>query len=106
MRAVSRITCISMPSKCACPRGSGPLLRSKDCPKLFLLSIMKSPVLSGKKPAEAINEKAVYSKPASKYTRPVGHNENSSPLSFTFGIRTNQASWKGGVNVLLIPSGL
>ena len=28
---------ISMPSKSACPRGSGPLLGSKDCPKLFLL---------------------------------------------------------------------
>ena len=31
--------------------------------------------LIGKKPAEAIKEKAVYSKPSSKYTRPVGHNE-------------------------------
>ena len=31
--------------------------------------------LMGKKPAEAIKEKAVYSKPSSKYTRPVGHNE-------------------------------
>ena len=28
---------ISMPSKCAYPRDSGPLLGSKDCPKLFLL---------------------------------------------------------------------
>ena len=28
---------ISMPSKCTCPRDSGPLLGSKDCPKLSLL---------------------------------------------------------------------
>ena len=31
--------------------------------------------LIGKKSTEAIKEKAVYSKPSSKYTRPVGHNE-------------------------------
>ena len=32
-------------------------------------------VVSGKKPAEAIKEKSVYSKPATPYSRPVGVNE-------------------------------
>jgi len=36
---------------------------------------MKSPDLSGKKPAEAIKEKAVYSKPSTPYLRPVRKNE-------------------------------
>ena len=34
-----------------------------------------------KHPAEAIKEKAVYSKPSSKYTRPVGYNKKKAPLS-------------------------
>ena len=32
--------------------------------------------LIGKKPAEAIKEKAVYSKPSTTYSRPIGQNEN------------------------------
>ena len=35
--------------------------------------------LIGKKPAEAIKEKAVYSKPSTHYLRPVGKNGKSSP---------------------------
>ena len=35
--------------------------------------------LIGKKPAEAIKEKAVYPKPSTKYTRPVGYNEKKIP---------------------------
>ena len=35
--------------------------------------------LTGKKPAEAIKEKSVYSKPATPYSRPVGVNEKKLP---------------------------
>ncbi|KAL9964114.1 hypothetical protein ACROYT_G027698 [Oculina patagonica] len=50
--------------------------------------------LTGKKPAAAIKEKAVSSKPSSKYTRPVGKKEKNSPLSLMCAISTNLVSWK------------
>ncbi|KAL9952239.1 hypothetical protein ACROYT_G039462 [Oculina patagonica] len=50
--------------------------------------------LTGKKPAAAIKEKAVSSKPSSKYTRPVGKKEKNSPLSLMCAFSTNLASWK------------
>ncbi|KAL9983856.1 hypothetical protein ACROYT_G006097 [Oculina patagonica] len=50
--------------------------------------------LTGKKPAAAIKEKAVSSKPSSKYTRPVGKKEKNSPLSLMCASSTNLASWK------------
>ncbi|KAL9979534.1 hypothetical protein ACROYT_G017210 [Oculina patagonica] len=48
--------------------------------------------LTGKKPAAAIKEKAVSSKPSSKYTRPVGKKEKKNPLSLMCAISTNLAS--------------
>ena len=48
--------------------------------------------LIAKKPADAIKEKSVYSKPSTKYTRPVGKMKKNSPHSSMFAIFTNQAS--------------
>ena len=42
--------------------------------------------LIGKKTAVAIKEKSVYSRPSTKYTRPVGKNEKSSPPKSMFAI--------------------
>ena len=61
--------------------------------------------LTGKKPAQAIKEKAVSSKPATLYMRPVGANEKKlPPLVNVRYLRA--ASWKGVGGVQPTPSGL
>lgn len=58
-----------------------------------------------KKPAEAITENSVYSKPATSYHRPVGVGGKSSPPLCTCVNSTNQTSGKATANVKMIPFG-
>jgi len=50
--------------------------------------------------------KAVSPKPATKYTRPVGLNEKSSPPSLMFGICVNEANLMAAADALQILFGL
>ena len=52
--------------------------------------------LIGKKPAEAINEKAVYSKPSTPYLRPVGKNEKKLPSGVSVRYLYQPGELEGG----------
>ena len=52
--------------------------------------------LIGKKPAEAINEKAVYSKPPTTYSRPVGLNEKKLPSRINVRYLYQSGKLEGG----------
>ena len=63
--------------------------------------------LTGKKPAIAIKDKAVYSKPSTPYSRPVGEcNKKYSPPLSLFVISTNLASLRAAQKEPQTPSGL
>ncbi|KAL9989504.1 hypothetical protein ACROYT_G004064, partial [Oculina patagonica] len=53
--------------------------------------------LTGKKPAAAIKEKAVSSKPSSKYTRPVGKKEKKLPSLVNVRFLYQPGELEGGV---------
>jgi len=61
------------------PEGQRSTAWVKRLPEIVSALTSEVTSLIGKKPAEAIKEKAVYSKPSSKYTRPVGNNEKKFP---------------------------
>ena len=61
--------------------------------------------LTGKKPAQAIKEKSVYSIPATPYSRPVGVNETKLPTLVNVRY-LYQPNWKGVGGGLLTQSGL
>ena len=52
--------------------------------------------LIGKKPAEAIKEKAVYCKPSTPYLRPVGKNEKKLPSGVTVRYLYQPGELEGG----------
>ena len=62
--------------------------------------------LIGKKPAFAIKEKAVYSKPSTKYNRPVGLDEKNFLLSSMRDICISRANLKVGPKERQTLSGL
>ena len=61
------------------PEGQWPTAWVKRLPEVVSALNNEVTSLIGKKPAEAIKEKAVYSKPSTPYLRPVRKNEKSSP---------------------------
>ena len=62
--------------------------------------------LTGKKPAQAIKEKAVSSKPATPYMRPVGYTKRNSRHNHMCDTCTTPGSWKGAGDAQPTPSGL
>ena len=62
--------------------------------------------LIGKKPAVAIKEKAVSSKPSTKYSRPVGVNKKNFLLLSMLDICINTVNLKAGPKELQTLSGL
>ena len=76
-RLQSDCLAISMPWKCFCLRASGQWV--KRLPDVVSALNNEVTSLIGKKPAATIKEKAVSSKPSTKYSRPVGLDEKKLP---------------------------
>jgi len=77
------------------PEGKQSTSSVKRLPEVVSALNNKVTSLIGNKPAVAIREKAVYTRPSTPHSRPVGKNEKYSPLLFKFIISTSPASLKG-----------
>ena len=78
---LSACSATSTPLKCDSLRVSGPTAWVKRLPEVVAALNNEVMSLTGKKPADAIKEKAVAAKPSTTHSRPVGEREKRSPPS-------------------------